>query len=331
MHNSLTFRAALSAPTSIEAEKTLSITILAVSITSVLGAGWMILSFILIPSLRTFRHQLILGLGISDFMIALNFMISTTMNFTGHEIWQPAQLAFCSFNGFMAQLFIIQTDYWVLLIAICTYVILSDNKRASAWMQGHPIVIWCLPWGLSALWAVLGLVIVGYGNIGAWCWFTSDRIRLLVNFIPRWIIVIAIIVLYAQLCWILLKAHRAVSSSEEDDTFIMLSRSQDTQRRRQDPSPNNSSNSRSFRKVHPAPSLKKMSQRMMLYPTVYMMIWIIPTAIRIYQSTAKRPVPLSINILDKVCIAIQGLVDAIIYGKYSSPAQIVCSSLTRQG
>jgi hypothetical protein len=42
-------------------------------------------------------------------MIALNFMISTTMNFTGHEIWQPAQHAFCSFNGFMAQLFIIQS------------------------------------------------------------------------------------------------------------------------------------------------------------------------------------------------------------------------------
>jgi hypothetical protein len=28
-------------------------------------------------------------------------------------------------------------------------------------------MLWMLPWGLSALWAALGLIITGYGDIGA--------------------------------------------------------------------------------------------------------------------------------------------------------------------
>jgi hypothetical protein len=34
---------------------------------------------------------------------------------------------------------------------------------------------------LSALWAAIGLGVTGYGDIGAWCWFTSDEVRLLVR------------------------------------------------------------------------------------------------------------------------------------------------------
>lgn len=41
---------------------------------------------------------------------------------------------------------------------------------------------------------------------------------------------------------------------------------------------------------------------MMQYPLVYMFIWIIPTAIRIYHATGGGQTPLYLNILDKVCI-----------------------------
>lgn len=137
------------------------------------------------PSLQTFRHQLLLGLAISDTVMALNFLLSSSMNISGRWIGAPEQAQFCSFNGYLTQVFVIQTDYWVFVIAIYTYFVLADHKRCSLWIQDHPLVPWVLPWFLSLLWASVGLGVTGYGDIGAWCWFTSDQVRLLVNFVPR--------------------------------------------------------------------------------------------------------------------------------------------------
>ena len=103
----------------------------------------------------------------------------------------------------------------------------------------------------------------------------------------------------------------------------------------------------------PSPMLKKLARQMMYYPLVYMLIWTIPTAIRIYQSVTGTPAPFGIATVDKVshtylilhtpllppspkfpfssiirpytenstlippkqaCIVIQGFADAIIYG-----------------
>lgn len=112
--------------------------------------------------------------------MALNFLLSSSMNVSGRWIGAPEQASFCSFNGFMTQVFVIQTDYWVFIIAIYTYFVLTDHKRCSTWIQTHPLVPWVLPWLLSTLWASVGLGVTGYGDIGAWCWFTSDEVRLLV-------------------------------------------------------------------------------------------------------------------------------------------------------
>ncbi len=137
------------------------------------------------PALRSFRHQLILGLALSDCAMALNFLLSSSMNISGRWIGAPEQAKFCSFNGFLTQVFVIQTDYWVFVIAVYTYFVLTDQKKCSAWVQDHSWIPWVLPWLLSVLWAAIGLGVTGYGDIGAWCWFTSDEVRLLVNFVPR--------------------------------------------------------------------------------------------------------------------------------------------------
>lgn len=64
-----------------------------------------------------------------------------------------------------------------------------------------------MPWFFSILWAGVGLAAVGYGDIGAWCWFVSDPLRLFVNFIPRWLIIITILALYTRLFIIIHKTH----------------------------------------------------------------------------------------------------------------------------
>ena len=66
-------------------------------------------------------------------------------------------------------------DYWILTIAVCTYLILADHKHQSSWIQDHRIITWTLPWLLSILWAAIGLAVVGYGDIGA-CKFVNATI-----------------------------------------------------------------------------------------------------------------------------------------------------------
>ena len=53
---------------------------------------------------------------------------------------------------------------------------------------------------------------------------------------------------------------------------------------------------------------------MLAYPLIYMLIWIIPTTIRIYQASTGKPAPFPIATVDKTCIVIQGFADAVIYG-----------------
>ena len=61
----------------------------------------------------------------------------------------------------------------------------------------------------------------------------------------------------------------------------------------------------------------KLSYQMMLYPLVYMLIWALPTSIRIYQAVSGKPAAFQVATADKACIVVQGLLDAIVYGKCS--------------
>jgi hypothetical protein len=45
---------------------------------------------------------------------------------------------------------------------------------------------------------------------------------------------------------------------------------------------------------------RKVSFQMMIYPLVYMFIFIIPTSIRIYQFSTGKTAPFVVGILDKV-------------------------------
>ncbi|KAH6891516.1 hypothetical protein B0T10DRAFT_402115 [Thelonectria olida] len=313
-------RGALAAPTDETEIHLQSAIVMTASICSLLGAGWIILSFVCFKTLRSFRHQLILGLAISDFLMAVNFLSSTAMNVSGRYIGAPEQQAFCTFNGFVTQLFVIQTDYWVLIIAACTYFILAGHSRLSSWAEVHPRALFCLPWALTLLWAGIGLKVAGYGDIGAWCWFTSDRVRLFVNFVPRWIIILAILAMYLRLCFILHLAHKSLmsfghsSSNPPGTRDVHGTEHSDHQLR--DLSYAGEYNAGPGR--HPpeinGKRLKKIAQLMLMYPLAYMLIWTLPTTVRIYQTTKGVRAPFALQTIDKCCIVLQGTIDAIIYG-----------------
>ncbi|KAK3991257.1 hypothetical protein QBC44DRAFT_323920 [Cladorrhinum sp. PSN332] len=302
-------REALAAPTDQHAIYTQSMVILIASFISIVGTVWIGASFAVFPQLRTFRHQLILGLAVSDFAMAFNFLLSSSHNVSGRLIGAPEQAKFCSFNGFMTQLFVVQTDYWVLTIAICTYLILADHRRSSVWIQGHLILLWAFPWLLSSVLALIGLLVLGYGDIGAWCWFTSDAVRLYVNFVQRWAIVAVMMLLYARLYYLLFRAHRHWRSFGESDS---------TGGATGDATGGTGSGvgsghyARALSGQHRR--LKKLARLMLLYPVAYAIIWTLPTCIRIYQTITGQSAPWQIQTIDKACIVLQGFIDAIIYG-----------------
>jgi hypothetical protein len=113
--------------------------------------------------------------------MAVNFLSSCVANLSGYSIGKHQ--AFCSFNGFMTQFFVVQSrsfirvpswlplndiaDYWVMTIAICTFLILANYKHQASWVQEHRLLLWSVPWLLSILWAALGVGLDGYSNIGA--------------------------------------------------------------------------------------------------------------------------------------------------------------------
>ncbi|KAK3348821.1 hypothetical protein B0T25DRAFT_230094 [Lasiosphaeria hispida] len=304
-------RAALAAPTEPSVIYPQSTVIIVVSILSAIGGAWMVASFFIFSNLRSFRHQLILGLAISDCVMALNFLSSSSMNVGGRWIGAPEQAKFCTFNGFMAQVFVIQTDYWVFIIAIYTYFVLNDQKRCSSWIQAHPLLPWILPWVLSTVWASVGLGVTGYGDIGAWCWFTSDEVRLLVNFVPRWTIIVIMFLMYARLYFILFRAHRRLVSLEASESGGASGAGS----RQLDSSGLGGTTVVSARHTR---KLKKLARLMLLYPLAYAVVWSLPTGIRIYQTVSGQPAPWQLQTVDKACIVLQGLVDAVIYGATES-------------
>lgn len=44
----------------------------------------------------------------------------------------------------------------------------------------------------------------------------------------------------------------------------------------------------------------QIAQLMLMYPVVYMIVWTLPTAIRIYQTITHTPSPFALQTLDKV-------------------------------
>ncbi|KAK6340729.1 hypothetical protein TWF696_009053 [Orbilia brochopaga] len=378
---------ALAAPATQWGDMILNQVIFSVALASALGAFWVMLSYAFIKELRTYRHQLILGLAISDFFMALNFMASSGMHVNGGDLALEENQTACTVNGYLTQIFVVQTDYWILIIAIATYILLGSMKNASHFIQRHAWLPWLPPWILSIGIAVVCEETIGYGYIGGWCWLTSDVMRLLINFIPRWLIVVVIALIYARLYMIVRSARkweveveimameppgdeeigdiasvnrastkrntlgRTALESPAYDSGTRLNGGEEWNCGRTEVNASTDANMEMGVEVHRQDSLstvdkktglggvlertktklprtvsqvqnrplsstqlKRIAKKMMVYPLAYAIIWACPTAIRVYQGATGARAPLWITIVDKSCIVVQCLVDALVYG-----------------
>jgi hypothetical protein len=199
--------------------------------------------------------------------MALNVMLSTSMNLSGRHIWAEEQRAFCSFNGFMNQMFVIQSQSYlhsfpiphrasslpIGLLTVRYSRLLDPHHRRLHIPHPHgphsdgfldtgvpdrtvvstldPLDTLGNAWSCSCgIWEYRRLYVsfpdhhlslnslacsILHTDILLGCWFTSDRIRLLVNFTPRWAIIVIILALYTRLCIFLYRSHKSISSDYE--------------------------------------------------------------------------------------------------------------------
>jgi len=169
----------------------------------------------------------------------------------------------------------------------------------SAWAQEHRVFIWIIPWFFSLLCGALGLGLIGYGYTGSFCLLVSDKLRLFINYIPRWAIIITILILYTRLYLILQRARKTISLAPaaklENSTEPLGGTNPSNDLELAKPRLKNKKNISDQR-------LKRVMIQMMIYPLAYMIIFIIPSVIRIYQFSTGKAAPFWIGTIDKVCI-----------------------------
>ncbi|KAK6332113.1 hypothetical protein TWF718_002647 [Orbilia javanica] len=182
--------------------------VLAGSVLSIVGSLYMILGFIFLRECRSFRHKLILGLAVSDLLLALNFFIPSLSMMTGQEISSPSNEKFCSANGFLMQLFFAQIDVWQISIALITLLMLSGPSVVLKWIRENVWAVWLFPWLVSLIATFFAFGFWDYADVGGFCWLGSRNIRLYFNYIPRWIVIFACLVIYIAVYRLILHARR---------------------------------------------------------------------------------------------------------------------------
>ncbi|KAF3913168.1 hypothetical protein AA313_de0204391 [Arthrobotrys entomopaga] len=175
--------------------------VLAGSVLSIAGSLYMIVGFLILPELRGFRHQLVLGLAVTDLFLAINFFIPSFSMLVGSKTTEPSNSNFCSPDGFLTQFFFAQVDVWQMVIAMVTLLMMSGPSTPLKWAREHIWALWLFPWVVALITAFFGFGIWDYGDVGGF--------RLYFNYLPRWIIIFCSLILYIHVYGIILRARRA--------------------------------------------------------------------------------------------------------------------------
>ncbi|TFK33368.1 G protein-coupled glucose receptor regulating Gpa2-domain-containing protein [Crucibulum laeve] len=150
---------------------------LAGSFLSLLGSGFIIFCYLILPMKHHFRHVLILNLAFADFLNALDLSVSGFSIVVRRRSLEAGTA--CVANGFICQLTVQGTDCAILAIAIVTVYIITRHKSPaplkSNWdwsiILRVTLAIWILPITTSCI--ALGMNWYGPAS-GSWCWLVEN-------------------------------------------------------------------------------------------------------------------------------------------------------------
>ncbi|SPN99693.1 uncharacterized protein DNG_02544 [Cephalotrichum gorgonifer] len=152
---------------------------------------------------RSFRHDLIMLLIQSDMFKALWFMIFPIVDFLHGPVQSSS--TFCQVSGFFLTVGIESSDVAVLLIAIHTALYILNPKRARGEYGLYPYrrLAYAVFFAFPILMASLAFINspTGYQNMGEYCYLPPKPSwpKAFLSWLPRWVILIAILITYAFL------------------------------------------------------------------------------------------------------------------------------------
>ncbi|KAK6529084.1 hypothetical protein TWF694_004302 [Orbilia ellipsospora] len=184
------------------------------SISSFFGSGFIVLTYLILPIKRHFRHSLILNLAIADFLTAMNNTISGSWRLA-HNKEIPDGMG-CVFNGFLEQLSVQATDCSILAIALVTVWSLTRRTLIAETLPlPTTFLICCSTWILPLFTAFTALALNKYVPVsGNWCWIAVQPIydRYLLMHAWRFLFILIEIMLYTYLHFYLRKRFAAIMS-----------------------------------------------------------------------------------------------------------------------
>jgi hypothetical protein len=135
---------------------------------SMFGAGFMILSYLTFPRLRTFPFKLIVFLSVSDAFASSAYLIGMIGVTTG----QVCNTAFaCYLSAQMSQFFDVATFLWTGVIAFNVYQVMVREKGRSV-EQYERRYHWFV-WGTSLTLMLIAGGTGAFGDAGLWCWIMN--------------------------------------------------------------------------------------------------------------------------------------------------------------
>ncbi|KAF8345109.1 hypothetical protein F5887DRAFT_1074757 [Amanita rubescens] len=207
----------------------------AASLLSLIGSGFILVCYAILPLNHHFRHILILNLATSgtrplthssyqhkakkaiDFLNSLNNSVGGLYILALKKPLKPG-LA-CVFDGYVAQVTVLATDCAILVIAITTvYTIIRRHISAvpeGQWKYRQAVLLSCAIWAFPFFTGFLALGMEWYAPAtGNWCWIEPKPVYLRYLLLHGWrfLFIIIEISLYIYLNIYLRRHYRALAA-----------------------------------------------------------------------------------------------------------------------
>ncbi|KAK6522422.1 hypothetical protein TWF281_002983 [Arthrobotrys megalospora] len=144
------------------------------SLSSFIGSGFIVVTYLLLPIKRHFRHSLILNLAIADFINSSNNSTSGLWRLLNRR--EIPDSPGCIANGFLGQLSVQATDTSILAIAIVTVWSLTRKTTICETLPRTTTTLICAAtWILPITTSFIVLGMDRYGPVsGNWCWIKAE-------------------------------------------------------------------------------------------------------------------------------------------------------------
>jgi len=163
---------------------------------SMLGSGFIIAMYLAYRDLRKFAFKLVVMLSICDVILGIG-------NYMGDGNQDNST---CHVQGFVIQFGSISGVFWTAVIAYCIWEVVlhrTNNLNIEDKMNTFHIAVW----GSSFVLSIVPFFSNSYGDADGWCWISKygkhsevwgTTWRMICFYIPLWITIVLIIVIYRR-------------------------------------------------------------------------------------------------------------------------------------